>query len=70
MHQNHITGSRVAANLLNGWILRIGGVASGAVFACDLRSRLVVKQVCLCLGILISSLLLLKSTENSLERLG
>ena len=34
-------GSKVTANLPNGWILPIGGVASGRVFACSLRSRLV-----------------------------
>ena len=40
-HQNHITGSKVTAILLKGWILPIGGVASGRVCACSLRSRLV-----------------------------
>ncbi len=32
-HQNHITGSRITANLLNGWVLAVGGVASGRVCA-------------------------------------
>ena len=31
--QNCITGSRVTVILLNGWILPIGGVASGRVCA-------------------------------------
>ena len=41
-HLNRITGSRVTAILLNGWILPIGGVLSGRVCACSLRSRLVI----------------------------
>ena len=40
-HQNPISGSKVTAMLLKGWILPIGGVASGRVCACSLRSRLV-----------------------------
>ena len=40
-HLNRITGSRVTAILLNGWVLPVGGVASGRVCACSLRSRLV-----------------------------
>ena len=40
-HQNRITGSKVMAILLYGWILPIDGVASGRVCACSLRSRLV-----------------------------
>ena len=32
-HSNHITGSKVMAILLNGWILPVGGVASGSVCA-------------------------------------
>jgi hypothetical protein len=44
-HQNRITGSRVTAILLNGWILPVGEVASGRVCACSLRSRLVLEHV-------------------------
>ena len=40
-HQNHISGSKVKAILLKGLIWPIGGVASGSVCACNLRSRLV-----------------------------
>ena len=40
-HQNCITGLRVTAILLNGWILPIGEFTSGRVCACSLRSRLV-----------------------------
>ena len=40
-HQNRISGSKVTAVLLVGWILPIGGVASERVCACSLRSRLV-----------------------------
>jgi hypothetical protein len=40
-HQKRIIGSKVTAILLSGWILPIGGVASGMVCACSLRSRLV-----------------------------
>ena len=40
-HQNRMTGSRVTAILLNGWTLPIGEAASGRVFACSLRNRLV-----------------------------
>ena len=32
-HPNRITGSKVTAILLNGWILPVGGVASGRVCA-------------------------------------
>ena len=39
-HPNCITGSRVTVILLNGWILPIGGVASGRFCACSLHSRL------------------------------
>ena len=42
-HPNRITGSKVTAILLNGWILPIGGASSGSVCACSLRSRLVYK---------------------------
>ena len=42
-HPNRITGSKVMAILLNGWILPIGGVASERVCACSLRSRLVLR---------------------------
>ena len=40
-HSNCITGSKVLAILLNGWILPFGGVASGRVCVCSLRRRLV-----------------------------
>ena len=40
-HQNLISGSEVTAILLKGWIWPFGGVASGWVCACSLRSRLV-----------------------------
>ena len=40
-HQNPISGSKVTAILMKGGILPIGGVASGRVWACSLRSRLV-----------------------------
>ena len=40
-HLNRITGSRVTAILLNGWVLPVGGIALGRVCACSLRSRLV-----------------------------
>ena len=36
-----LSGSKVTAILLKGWILPIGGIASGRVCACSLRSRLV-----------------------------
>ena len=39
-HQNPIIGSKVTVILLKGWILPIFGVASGAVCACSLGSRL------------------------------
>ena len=34
-HHNRIIGSKVTVNLLKGWILPIGGAASGRV--CDQR---------------------------------
>ena len=40
-HQNPISGAKVTVFLLKEWILPIGGVASGRVCACSLRSRLV-----------------------------
>ena len=40
-HQNPFSGSKVTAILLKGWVWPIGGVASGRVCACSLRSRLV-----------------------------
>ena len=43
-HPNRITGSKVTAILLKGWILPIGGALSGRVFVCSLRSRLVQYQ--------------------------
>ena len=40
-HPNRITGSKVTASLLNGWIFPIGGASLGRVCSCSLRSRLV-----------------------------
>jgi len=40
-HQNRCIHSKVTGILMNGWILPTGGVASGGVCACSLRSRLV-----------------------------
>ena len=40
-HPNRITGSKVTAILLKGWILPIGGASSGRVCVCSLRGRLV-----------------------------
>ena len=40
-HQNCIIGSKVTVILLNWSIEHIGGVASGRVCTCSLRSRLV-----------------------------
>ena len=40
-HQNPISGSKVTAVLLKGYILPINGASSGKVCACGLRSRLV-----------------------------
>ena len=40
-HQNCCIVSKVTTILLNGGILPTGGVASGRVFACSPRSRLV-----------------------------
>ena len=45
-HQNRIGGSKVTTILRKGWILHIGGVASGRVCACSLRSRLVHRLCC------------------------
>ena len=44
-HQNPISGSKVTAILLKRWIWPIGGVASGRVCVCSLRSRLVFDTV-------------------------
>ena len=41
---NCITGSKVRAILLKGWILPISGGSSGRACACSLRSRLVLKD--------------------------
>jgi hypothetical protein len=43
-HQNPISGSKVMAILLKGWILPIGGASAGEGLPCSLRSRLVSKQ--------------------------
>ena len=40
-YQNYIIGSKVTGICLNGWILSIGGVASGRVCAC---SRIILPQ--------------------------
>ena len=40
-HQIRITGSKVTAFFVKGYILPISGVALGRVRACSLRSRLV-----------------------------
>ena len=44
-HLNRISDSKVMVILLNRWILPIGGVASGRVCDCSLRSRLVFEQM-------------------------
>ena len=41
---NRIIGSKVTAILLNGWVLPVGGVASGRVCACSLHSRVVFNE--------------------------
>ena len=43
-HQNPISGSKVTAISLKGWILPIGRVALGRVWACSLHSRLVLQS--------------------------
>ena len=43
-HQNPMSTSKVTAILLKGFIWPIGGVASGRVCACNLRSRLVFRK--------------------------
>ena len=45
-HQNPISGSKVMAILLKGWILPIGVASWGRVCACSLRSSLVVTTPC------------------------
>ena len=42
---NCIIGSKVTETLLEGWILPVGGVASGRVCACSLCSRLVLIHI-------------------------
>ena len=44
-HPNCITGSKVTAILLNGWILSFSGASSGRVCSCSLRIRLVWKAI-------------------------
>ena len=39
-HQNHVSGSKVTAILMKGWILSVGGVASGRVGACSLHTKI------------------------------
>ena len=43
-HQNPISGSKVTAILLTGWILPVGGASAGRVCACSPRSRLVYSE--------------------------
>jgi hypothetical protein len=43
-HQNRISGSKVTAILVKGWILPIGGASAGEGLPCSLRSRLVYYQ--------------------------
>ena len=52
-HQHCITGSKVTAILLNWWILRVGGVASGRVCAHCVKQAcfLLNRQFSLCHGI-------------------
>ena len=45
-HQNPISGSKVRANLLKGWISPIGGASAGEGPPCSLRSRLVCNVLC------------------------
>ena len=56
-HQNHISGSKVRAILLKGWILPIGGASAGE----GLRLQ-PAKQACFHLGIF-SKLLLVSMTD-------
>ena len=44
-HHHFISGSKVTAILLKGWILPICGVAFGRVCACSLHSRLVLMDI-------------------------
>ena len=44
-HLNCFIGLKVTAILVNGGILPTGGVASGRVCVCSLRSRLVITAV-------------------------
>ena len=44
-HQNPISGSKVTAILLKGWILPIGGASAGEGLPCSLRSRLVYNRL-------------------------
>ena len=41
-HQNPISGSKVT---VKGWFLPIGGMASGRVCVCSLRSRLIYEHL-------------------------
>ena len=43
-HQNPISGSKVTAILLKGWILPIGGALLGRVCVCSLHSTLVCNE--------------------------
>ena len=43
-HQNPFCGSKVTAILLKCWIWPIGGVSSGRVCSCSLRSRFVLQS--------------------------
>ena len=51
-HQNHINGSKVTATLVKGYMLPIGGVASGRVSACGLQENFLfskLRDLCICL---------------------
>jgi hypothetical protein len=43
-HQNPLSGSKVTAILLKGWIWPIGGASAGEGLPCSLRGRLVLKN--------------------------
>ena len=61
-HQNPISGSKVMAILLKGWVLPIGGASAGEGLPCSLRSRLY-RTLCLyiCGGV---NILLDRDTEK------
>ena len=59
-----ISGSKVTAILLKGWIWPTGGVASGRVFACSLRSRLFDKPLLNELLVFVEQPLALRGSAN------